>query len=247
VDQHETTTPTERKPLGRRTVLKGAAWSVPAVVAVGATPAFAATGQEPTISITSISVAPPAEDAIAPSLYINLVNNDDAVVTIIGNATPGSSISVTTDDYTSTEPIIADSTTGDWSHAVPSSALAEGVYQFRAEITGASADAPNVIRKDLTAPTVASLTAAISPGTGNKGGTVSGTMGVAETPSADSTTLIITSNVAGFATTGFTGPDGAGVWSAQWTTTANANKGTITVTQSDAAGNVSIPATTTIT
>ncbi len=44
MDQHETTTPTERKPLGRRTVLKGAAWSVPAVVAVGATPAFAATG-----------------------------------------------------------------------------------------------------------------------------------------------------------------------------------------------------------
>lgn len=43
MDQHETTTPTERKPLGRRTVLKGAAWSVPAVVAVGATPAFAAT------------------------------------------------------------------------------------------------------------------------------------------------------------------------------------------------------------
>lgn len=43
MNAHETET-TTRPGLGRRTVLKGAAWSVPAVVAVGATPAFAQTG-----------------------------------------------------------------------------------------------------------------------------------------------------------------------------------------------------------
>lgn len=42
MDQHESTTTPERSVLGRRTILKGAAWSVPAVLAVGATPAFAA-------------------------------------------------------------------------------------------------------------------------------------------------------------------------------------------------------------
>lgn len=55
MDQHETTTPTERKPLGRRTVLKGAAWSVPAVVAVGVTPAFAASDIPPVSEQLSVT------------------------------------------------------------------------------------------------------------------------------------------------------------------------------------------------
>jgi len=45
MNAHETET-TTRPGLGRRTVLKGAAWSVPAVVAVGVTPAFAQTGEQ---------------------------------------------------------------------------------------------------------------------------------------------------------------------------------------------------------
>lgn len=48
MDAHETTATPVRRRLDRRTVLKGAAWSVPAVVAVGATPAFAATLLAPT-------------------------------------------------------------------------------------------------------------------------------------------------------------------------------------------------------
>lgn len=56
MDAHETTATPARRRLDRRTVLKGAAWSVPAVVAVGATPAFAATDSvPPSVSITSIS------------------------------------------------------------------------------------------------------------------------------------------------------------------------------------------------
>lgn len=52
VDQHETTASPERKALGRRTILKGAAWSVPAVLAVGATPAFAASNLK--VEVTGI-------------------------------------------------------------------------------------------------------------------------------------------------------------------------------------------------
>lgn len=129
MNQHETTTPTERKPFGRRTVLKGAAWSVPAVVAVGATPAFAATPIR-TISIDNVSVSPTATNAPTPSLFINRSNDLDAVVTVSGTATPGSSIIVTTTGYNSTDPIVA-SETGAWSHQIPSSSLGEGVAQRR--------------------------------------------------------------------------------------------------------------------
>jgi hypothetical protein len=55
VYEHETTTSPERSVLGRRTILKGAAWSVPAVLAVGATPAFAVSNDLSVASEMSVS------------------------------------------------------------------------------------------------------------------------------------------------------------------------------------------------
>lgn len=52
--ERETTTSPERSVLGRRTILKGAAWSVPAVLAVGATPAFASSTSK--VDVTTMDV-----------------------------------------------------------------------------------------------------------------------------------------------------------------------------------------------
>jgi len=51
MDQHNVTPDThERSSVGRRTVLKGAAWSVPAVAVIGATPALAQSGSKLTVT-----------------------------------------------------------------------------------------------------------------------------------------------------------------------------------------------------
>lgn len=148
MDQHETTTPTERKPLGRRTVLKGAAWSVPAVVAVGATPAFAATGDS--VTIESVTVAPTATEAPDTS-YINL-SNQDATVTVTGTATDGVTLVVTaTGGYTSGA---ITATGGVWSVDIPAGSLASGTVNFTATVNPGfpSVTSPLTVTKDVVAP-----------------------------------------------------------------------------------------------
>lgn len=53
MDQHNATPDTEPSSVGRRTVLKGAAWSVPVVAVVGATPVFAASNLK--VAVTAAS------------------------------------------------------------------------------------------------------------------------------------------------------------------------------------------------
>lgn len=90
MDQRATTTSTERKPFGRRTVLKGAAWSVPAVVAVGATPAFAATGTVPLLEHVSLSaIRPTAQPQKVVNFTWQLKANADVTVTSISFGATG--------------------------------------------------------------------------------------------------------------------------------------------------------------
>ncbi len=97
--ERETTTSPERSVLGRRTVLKGAAWSVPAVLAVGATPAFASSTSK--VDVTSMNVTVDGKiHTFTVTLYnpntIDVTVDGLAFATATGRNNPWSSLTTTT-------------------------------------------------------------------------------------------------------------------------------------------------------
>lgn len=238
MDQHNATPDTqERSSVGRRTVLKGAAWSVPVVAVVGATPAFAKTGDTVTFTYVTVNTAPPTG---VPSNYIN-ISNKDSTVTVGGKVTSGAAVTVTFLDYSK-----AATTNGtDWYHTILANDLPQGTLSFTASVAGppvVSKPGPNNVVKDTVAPI---LTHGQISYSGNQGGSVSGMMGLLAAPpqgtpdtkSVSFSWVTKPSNVTGSLTQNAT----TGAWTFTWgTSTGNAKGLTIAVkiAQSDGAGNV---------
>lgn len=223
MNQHETTTPTERKPFGRRTVLKGAAWSVPAVVAVGATPAFAATGG----GALAFSDQP---------AYI--YSGNVTAVTFLGTSpavNQEQTITVSSGTATGSVTILANQTT--WSVSVNASSLADGqnlTFTAASSLAPLVSSATTTITKDVAPPNLT-----LTTNTGNKQtGTLGGALGTATTPTADILTVSASATPTSTFTYAITYPT-ATTWQVVWTWTGRGNGGgnTITVAQSDVAGN----------
>lgn len=137
-------------------MLKGAAWSVPAVVAVGATPAFAAS----------------AETQIGDQGAIN-ASNDDAY-TVSGTGQPGRTVLVYASGGDVTSPTATTTVLGDgtWSVAIDASTLPDGNVTLFAE-GNLNTDTASVV-KDTVIPTVDATTVVVNaPSTT---GTISGTI-----------------------------------------------------------------------
>lgn len=224
VDQHETTTPTERKPLGRRTVLKGAAWSVPAVVAVGATPAFAATGNFFTF------------DKISPQ-YLGILPDPSLAVEVTGTVSSGT-VSIVVNNGT-TDVLTENATVSgtDWTYSITTSALPEGVYGVTA--SSAYGSDTKYFYKDLTRPNPTIYENVLTAPNGNAGSIVV-TLGTATFPTSDLTTgVTLEFAVQGFTVTGPSYDSSTGRTTFTWTYagTGNGKTKAFTVTQYDQAGN----------
>lgn len=216
-----------RSGLGRRTLLKGAAWSVPAVVVVGATPAFAATGD--VVAITSVTVNTQPTGAPNTS-YIN-ISNQNSTVTVVGTATPGVQIVVTaTGGYTS-DPVTA--TGGDWQVIIPAGSLAQGVLSFTATVTvGGFPDvtSPQTVTKDTDAPAPGISTPSYAQAP-TKTLTVTGTLSTASSPTADAASGTLTGGpISPVTVTG-------SPWTHVFSDVNNNQSFTFVVTQLDGAGN----------
>ncbi len=125
--EHETTTSPERSVLGRRTILKGAAWSVPAVLAVGATPAFAVSL---TFAITSRSPK-------------NVNNGQGYDVTVNGNGVTGRTVTLSAPGGTSLTTGNVD-LQGHWSARINLAGAADGIVTITASQSGGGSDTTTV-------------------------------------------------------------------------------------------------------
>jgi hypothetical protein len=80
MDQHNATPDTEPSSVGRRTVLKGAAWSVPVVAVVGATPALAVSNLK--LTVTEITAKRPSKGSKYVDFTISVSNTNSVSVDI---------------------------------------------------------------------------------------------------------------------------------------------------------------------
>lgn len=213
--------------IGRRTVIKGVAWSVPAVTVVGATPAFAKTGD--TVTFASVAVNTPPTGA--PNHYIN-ISNQNSSVTVGGSVTSGATVTVT---VTGGDSATATTTGTTWTHTFPAASLPQGTLAFTASVAGppvVSVPGPRTVVKDTSAPapTIPTFTYV---GRSTKTLTVGGAAGNATTPTADSSTMTLTGGPVTPVTVTRTGA----TWTHTYNNVTNNVTYTIVITQTDGAGN----------
>lgn len=210
---------TTRRGLGRRTVLKGAAWSAPAVLAVGVTMPVAAS------PVTAVTISGPP--------YINLSNKDDVPLTGTGPAS--STITVTAGNVSQT---VESGSDGAWSRSFNASGLDDAANIVFTASAGSSSGTAQ-ITKDTAAP-VPTIRATGTYSPSGETFTVTGTMGTADATTADSQTGTLSGGPGGPVTVSRTG---SGAWSHTFTgVQENPGSGntaalSLTLTQSDGAGN----------
>jgi hypothetical protein len=233
----ETANEIGRISLNRRTITRGIGWGVPAVMVLGATPAFAATGDA--VAITNVTVFPAATGTITAPLVadrtINLATPATATVTVTGTATPGVDVRVTSGAYTS-DAVTA--TGGNWSITIPAGIVSEwndGSHTFTAIVVAGnkpSATTALTVVKDTVAPLP---TITVAHNDKAKVLTISGTLGAANAASADIASGTVTGMVKNQTVN-------STVTTSPWSfTVASVNKNekySLTIQQRDAAGNV---------
>lgn len=241
--------------VGRRRVVQGAAWSVPAISMLAATPAYAVTGD--VIAITAVSLG------TAPSIIANVTvaapnnrtinrSNPNSTVTVSGTATPNRTLTVTAGATTLTTTSTAG---GTWTVTFTAAQIPQAVdLVFTATITqgrpvSTTSAPPLSVTKDTVAPAPAP-TIAVTKLNGNSGnGQLTGTAAAAAPATTTTTAIIAPPTVvletapAGSTTTVSTVTQTGTAWSATYTKNGGGNvtPGTYTfrVTQRDGAGNVS--------
>lgn len=209
----------KRSALARRTLLKGAAWSVPAVVVVGATPAFAATG-----------------GALAFSTQPAFINAANVTAVVFTGTAPVSLAGQTVAIAPGTSSGGQIQANGTWTVTVDTSDVSDGVgIVFTASTSGAT-DATTQVTMDTQAPALTIDTTATSVAQDRRSGTLQGLRGVATSPTSDNQDVAASGSASfNFNPTVYTAPNG---WSISWTwSTGTAAGQTITVTQTDVAGN----------
>ncbi|AQP45769.1 hypothetical protein [Tessaracoccus flavus] len=143
-----------RIPVDRRTIARGIGWGVPAVMVLGATPAFAASGDTVTFGSVVVNDSPEG----APSNYYINESNLASTVTVSGTATPGATVTISATGGFSVGVVAAG---GSWSYEIPAASLPQGTIACTAAVAGppkVSVAGPNTVVKDTVAPTIASTT-----------------------------------------------------------------------------------------
>jgi len=217
MDQHNATPDTqERSSVARRTVLKGAAWSVPVVAVVGATPAFAATN-------TAFSFTSPTPAVINAT-------NSTSNLTASGTGPDGAIITVTLGTWSETTTVVA----GEWTKVIPAANVHQGLNVEVSASSSKGGSATKTYTKDVTAPALTHT--ATDTAKDKKSGTLSGAYGMLNTPTADGVVSVSFTSPESFS---HTLTQTAGTWNLSWTWTNNGNgvHKVITIEQSDGAGN----------
>lgn len=222
--QIETVEAAERAPVARRTLLKGAAWSVPAVMVVGATPAFAQTGGTATFTF----------DTLSPT-YLNLDTLGTTAVVAEGTVTPSGTVAIVinngTADVINTNAEV-DGTS--WSYSIANSDLSEAAYSITASAAGGSAT--KYFYKDLQRPTPTIFSNVLTNSNG-RAGTIVVTLGTAQTVTKDKKVVSFSSTTTGFNITGNTYDENTGRSTITWTSSTGKKGVVFTITQEDEAGN----------
>jgi len=215
--------------LSRRNVVVGTAWAVPAIMAVGAAPAFAASNTP--LAITGQPL---------PTIFSGNVTS----YTISGTGPTGKVVAVTAAlglgsvSVTATpNPVGA---AGTWSATFNLSSLEQGTVTFTASVTSPADNATATALKDTSLPNVTVST--LGAENNHKKGTLSGGMGNA---AGDAATVTITLSpatiAAGIALTGttqYTGGTPPTGWNRTWTGPNGPTAFGVTVTQVGSHGNV---------
>gem|GEM_PF-6895440 len=228
----ETANEIGRISLNRRTITRGIGWGVPAVMVLGATPAFAATNTP--FDFTGLEPA-----------VIN-AGNPTSSLTATGTGPNGATITVTLSSWEGTAQV----TGGKWSITIPAANAPEGLNVLVGASSSAGGSATKTYTKDLTAPQDLAInaTTGTNPSTvasNRKSGTLKGTRGIAQTPTADGVVTATATVAGGTFTFGDMVDTGGNTWSIAWTYLANSgNSGapknvTFGVAQHDGANNAS--------
>ncbi|MGD8214494.1 hypothetical protein [Aestuariimicrobium sp. Y1814] len=223
MDTIETTETATRTAVARRVLIKGAAWSVPAVTVLSATPAFAATNT--VFAFTDLSPA-----------VINAANPNDSV-TVSGTGPDNATVTITIGGTTFTTPVAAPD--GKWSYTIPAASLPDGSNVEVTATISTGGSATQTYTKDTVAPapTISAATT-FEYSASTELFTVKGTAGTVASPTVDATSVTLALKVDGVDRSPVTITLSGAAWSYTFTGVGNNKDYTLTVTQEDGAGNV---------
>lgn len=211
----ETTKTIASSALHRRTVVKGAAWSVPAITLLAATPAFAATNT--VFAFTSLTPAVINATNPTDSITVSGTGPDNASISLMVGATTWGTVTVTA---------------GEWSAVIPAGSLPEGLNVVVTAALGTTLSSTKTYTKDVTAP-APTITTFTYVGSSTKQLTVGGAAGNLSSPTEDSATLTLTGGPVSPVTVTRTGA----TWTHVFDNVKNNITYNLTVTQTDGANN----------